>query len=140
MSRADVRELDTHYCRPIDQLPLQRGVRVGVPRLQALCESVISQRLTPRRFVAQYASLRYGRDPMLRLCYYWFKIKGATDFDVVQLRASMTATERAVDSVVSADALPRSSLYLHATGDQGIEVLLAARTVPIGSACERVAG
>ena len=34
----------------------------------------------------------------------------------------MTATERAVDSVVSADALPRSSLYLHATGDQGIEV------------------
>ena len=83
-----------------DQLHLYSAAsEVGVPRLQAICESVISERLNPRRFVASVRiALRHGRDPMLRLCYYWFKTQGAADFETVQRRSSMTATERAVES------------------------------------------
>ena len=98
-----------------DQLHLYSAAsEIGVPRLQALCESVISTQLNPRRFVASVRiAVRHGRDPMVRLCYYWFKTQGAADFETAKRRASMTATERAVESVVSTDALPRSLLYLH---------------------------
>ena len=80
-----------------DQLHLYSAAsEINIPRLQSICEEVISSRFTPKRFVAAVRiALRHGRDSMLRLCYFWFKTQGATDHDAFLRRVDMTTTEKA---------------------------------------------
>ena len=98
-----------------DQLHLYSAAsEIGIPRLQGLCEDVIAERFTPKRFVAAVRiALRHGRDSMIRLCYFWFKTQGATDHEAFLRRLDMTSTEKAVDSAFTTDTITRSQLFFH---------------------------
>jgi tubby and related proteins len=114
------REVCGHLCsryevEQSEQLHLYSAAsEIGVPRLQGICEDVIASRFTPKRFVAAVRiSLRHGRESMIRLCYFWFKTQGATDYEAFLRRTDMTATEKAVDQAFTTDTVTRSQLFYH---------------------------
>jgi len=104
-----------HEVEQADQLHLYSAAsEIGIPRLQGLCEDVIASRFTPKRFVAAVRiALRHSRDSMLRLCYFWFKTQGATDYEAYLRRLDMTTTEKAMDEAFTTNTVTKSQLFYH---------------------------